>query len=252
MEVPVVSSHALESITLRYNRRGIATEPRGRGLRPDRPCGGSLMVGAADGHVTIHPSVLYVGTPVILVCTQNADGSANLAPASSYWALGQMLVVGLEADGQSAANVLARPELTVSFPSPEHWRAVEAIGDVTGRSPVPDGKRDRYRHEPDKFALAGLTPEPSEVVSPPRVAECALQFEATVQRATRGVGEYYLVEAHVERVHAAPPVVVPGTDHVDPRAWQPLIYTFRHYYALGRELGHRPSSVHAHRDAAQV
>ena len=108
-------------------------------------------------HVTIHPSVLYVGTPVILVGTQNPDGSANLAPASSYWALGQMLALGLEADGQSVANVLERPELTVSFPSPELWRSVEALGDVTGRSPVPDGKAARYQHAGDKFALAGLT-----------------------------------------------------------------------------------------------
>lgn len=210
------------------------------------------MASALDGHLVIHPNVLYVGTPVILVCTQNPDGTANLAPASSYWALGQMLVIGLESDGQSAANILARPELTVNFPSPEHWRAIEAIADVTGRSPVPEAKAARYRHEPDKFALAGFTAEPSEVVAPPKVAQCDLQFEATVRRATRGVGEYYLVEAHVERVHASPSVVVPGTDHVDPRGWQPLIYSFRHYFALGSELGHRPGSALAASDARRA
>ena len=109
-------------------------------------------------HVTIHPSVLYVGTPVILVGTQNPDGSANLAPASSYWALGQMLALGLEADGQSVANVLERPELTVSFPSPELWRSVEALGDVTGRSPVPDGKAARFivTHEGDAMGPEGV------------------------------------------------------------------------------------------------
>ncbi len=205
----------------------------------------------ADGHVTIHPSVLYVGTPVLLVCTQNADGSANLAPASSYWALVQMLVIGLEADGQSIANLLERPELTVNFPSPEHWRAVEALGDVTGKLPVPEAKAVRYLHHADKFALAGLNAQPSAVVAPPRVAECALQFEATVKQATKGVEDYYLVEAHVERVHAAPYLVVEGTDHVDPSAWQPLIYTFRHYFALGRELGQRPSSSLAALDTTQ-
>lgn len=209
------------------------------------------MNSTANEHVTIRPSVLYVGTPVILVCTQNADGSANLAPASSYWALGQMLVIGLEADGQSIANLLERPELTVNFPSPEHWRAVEALGDVTGKSPVPEPKASRYRHEADKFALAGLTAEPSEIVAPPRIAECALQFEATVKRATQGLGNYYMVEAEVERVHAAPSIVVEGTDHVNPRAWQPLIYTFRHYFALGRELGYRPSSALAALDPRQ-
>lgn len=209
------------------------------------------MNSTANGHVTIQPNVLYVGTPVILVCTQNADGSANLAPASSYWALGQMLVIGLEADGQSITNLLERPELTVNFPSPEHWRSVEAIGDVTGKEIVPESKSARYRHHADKFALAGLSAEPSEIVAPPRVAQCALQFEATVKRATQGVGNYYMVEAQVERVHAAPAIVVDGTEHVNPRSWQPLIYTFRHYFALGRELGHRPSSALAALDAKQ-
>lgn len=209
------------------------------------------MNSTAGGRVTIRPSVLYVGTPVILVCTQNADGSANLAPASSYWALGQMLVIGLEADGQSIANLMERPELTVNFPSPEHWSSVEAMGDVTGMAIVPASKSARYRHHADKFALAGLTAEPSEIVAPPRVAECSLQFEATVKRATRGVGDYFMVEAQVERVHAAPEIVVDGTDHVNPRTWQPLIYAFRHYFALGRELGHRPSSALAAPDPRQ-
>src|SRR5660398_235827 len=51
-------------------------------------------------------------------------------------------------------------------------------------------------------------------------------------RATKGVGNYFMVEAHVERVHAAPAIVVDGTDHVNPRSWQPLIYAFRHYFEL--------------------
>jgi hypothetical protein len=29
-----------------------------------------------------------------------------------------------------------------------------------------------------------------------------------------------------------------GTQHIDPVAWSPLIYNFRHYFGLGPELGH--------------
>lgn len=203
---------------------------------------GSAADAMTGTHLTIRPAILYTGTPVVLVATRNPDGSANLAPASSYWALGRMLVIGLETDGQSAANVLAHPELTVSFPSPGLWRAVEAIANVTGRSPVPEVKAARYRHEPDKFALAGLTPQPSELVTPPRVAECALQVEAVVRQADRGVGDYLVVQAEAVRVHAAPEIVVPGTDHVDPRTWRPIVYSFRHYYGLGEEVGRRPTS----------
>jgi hypothetical protein len=40
----------------------------------------------------------------------------------------------------------------------------------------------------------------------------------------------------VLRVHVRKDLVVQG-NHVDPERWQPLIYNFRHYYGLGRELG---------------
>ena len=200
------------------------------------------MTDARPDHLVIRPAILYTGTPVMLIASRNPDGTDNLAAASSYWALGPMLVIGLEGGGQTIDNVLATGELTVSFPQPSLWRAVEAIGDTTGKDPVPEGKRPRYRHVADKFAAAGLTPQPSEAVAPPRVAECALQLEAVVRRATPGVGDYHMVEAEVVRVHAAPEIVVPGTDHIDPRAWQPTIYSFRHYFGLGAEHGFRPTS----------
>lgn len=193
-------------------------------------------------HITIKPSVLYVGTPVMLLCTENADGSPNLSPASSYWALEQMLVLGLLADGQTVANLMARPGLTVNFPSPTLWQHIESIADTTGVNPVPAAKSAKYEHAKDKFALTGLTPQASDLVIPPRVEECALQFEAEVRRATPGLGDYYMVEAEVVRVHASPGIVVPGTNYVDPGAWEPTIYSFRHYFGLGAEHGFRPTS----------
>lgn len=193
-------------------------------------------------HIDIRPSVLYVGTPVMLIASVNADGSPNLAPASSYWALGWMLVLGLENDGQTIRNVRERLELTVSFPSPALWPAVEAIADTTGMAEVPPAKAAGHRHVADKFAAAGLTPQASQHVAPPRVAECALQLEARVLRVTDGLGDYAIVEAEVQAVHADPAIVAPGTDHIDPRRWEPTIYSFRHYFGIGAEHGHRPTS----------
>ena len=190
-------------------------------------------------HVVIEPRVLYVGTPVMLLGTQNADGSANLAPASSYWALGRMVCLGIENDGRTIENLAARPEITVNFPPPTLWQAVERIADTTGASPVPAAKQPRYAHVPDKFERAGLTPQPSDLVAPPRVAECLLQFEAVVRRDTPGLGDYHLVEAEVLRVHAAPSIL-DADGRLDPAAWEPTIYSFRHYHALGPEHGRRP------------
>lgn len=195
-----------------------------------------------DVRRVIRPKILYVGTPVFLVASENPDGTANLAPASSYWALGQMLVLGLETDGQTIENLRRLPQLTVNFPSGSHWEAVERLAALTARRPVPPAKAERYRHEPEKFAAAGLTAEASDLVAPPRVQECALQFEAEVRRMTPGWSDdYALVEAEVVRVHAAPGIVADG-DHIDPRAWQPLIYSFKHYFDLGEELGWTRSS----------
>jgi flavin reductase (DIM6/NTAB) family NADH-FMN oxidoreductase RutF len=201
----------------------------------------------AAQHLVIKPNVLYVGTPVMLLCTENADGSSNMSAASSYWALEQMLVLGLLADGQTIANLHERPGLTVNFPGPDLWRHVEFIADTTGADPVPEAKSSRYVHESDKFGRAGLTPQASEIVLPPRIQECALQFEAEVRRATPGLGDYYLVEAEVVRVHASADIVVPGTNHIDPRAWEPTIYSFRHYFGLGVEHGFRSTSDTASR-----
>ncbi|MGI8308307.1 hypothetical protein [Saccharopolyspora hattusasensis] len=40
--------------------------------------------------MTIAPSILYFGTPVVLLSTENSDGTANLAPMSSAWAHDQL------------------------------------------------------------------------------------------------------------------------------------------------------------------
>ncbi|QMU72904.1 flavin reductase family protein [Streptacidiphilus sp. P02-A3a] len=190
-------------------------------------------------HVSISPSVLYFGTPVVLLSTENEDGSANLAPMSSAWALGQVVVLGLGTEGQTARNLRSRPELVISLPAPEQWPAVERLAPLTGRSPVPAAKAAVFRFEPDKFAAAGLRAEPSELVRPPRVAECPIQLEARAARVrTDASGDFLIIEARVLRVHADPRLVVPGTEHIDPAGWSPLIYNFRHYFGLGPELGH--------------
>jgi flavin reductase (DIM6/NTAB) family NADH-FMN oxidoreductase RutF len=201
--------------------------------------GMTSAVEAKSDHLAIEPTILYFGTPVVLLSTENDDGSANLAPISSAWALGYTIVMGLGAEGQSAYNLARRPQIVINVPGPHLWRQIEALAMVTGRFPVPEGKPAGMRYEPDKFGVSGFTAQESEVVSPPRVAECGLQFEATVARSLPDMTEDFLiVEAQVLRVHADPAIVIPGTNHVEPAAWSPLIYNFRHYFGLGAELGH--------------
>lgn len=189
-------------------------------------------------HLTIAPSILYAGTPVALLTTDNGDGTFNLAPMSSAWALDDVVVLGLGADGRTGTNLRSRSELVINYPSPAQWEAVERLAALSGSNPLPEHKRARFRYEPRKFEAAGLTAQKSELVAPPRVAECPLQFEAVaVSTELDAGGNFMVVQAKVLRVHAATTIVVPGTSYVDPRAWSPLIYNFRHYFGLGAQLG---------------
>lgn len=187
----------------------------------------------------ISPRILYFGTPVVLLTTENVDGTANLAPISSAWALGHIVVLGLGPDGHTARNLAERPDLVINVPGPELCPAVERLAPLTGADPVPEHKQHNYRHERDKFAAAGLRAVRSTTVRPPGVAECPLQLEARAEHvAPDASGEFLIVQARVVTVHADPDIVVPGTQHIDPRRWSPLIYNFRHYFGLGPQLGH--------------
>jgi flavin reductase (DIM6/NTAB) family NADH-FMN oxidoreductase RutF len=190
---------------------------------------------------TIEPKILYFGNPVALISSLNEDGTPNLAPISSFWALGWTMVLGLSRDTKTLENLEKNPECVVNIPSPELWRNVELLAPLTGLNPVPEAKAAKFRYEPDKFRAAGFTTLASKVVAPPRVKECPAQLEATV-RSIHELGRESVhrdaaaVEVEILRVHLRKDLILHG-NHVDPLRWQPLIYNFRHYFGLGEELG---------------
>jgi flavin reductase (DIM6/NTAB) family NADH-FMN oxidoreductase RutF len=190
-------------------------------------------------HRRIEPAILYFGTPVVLIASLNEDGSANLAPMSSAWALGRTVMLGLGVSGKTLENLQRERECTINLPESGLWHNVEQLAPLTGRNPVPEQKSAQFQFESEKFEAAGLTPQASEMVGPPRVLECRLQLEATIADVNHIGPEKSAaaVEAHVVRVHAAPDLVLPGTNHVDPYSWSPLLYVFRHYVATGEHLG---------------
>jgi flavin reductase (DIM6/NTAB) family NADH-FMN oxidoreductase RutF len=201
---------------------------------------------SAPNNLVIRPSILYFGTPVVLITTRNPDGSANITPMSSAWALADRVVIGLAAGGQGLANLQRERECVLNLAGQDLQENVERMAPTTGRDPVPAWKQAAgYRHEADKFALAGLHALPSHEVAPPRVAECPLQLEARVDLIVErpvdgwrgGADSYAIAELRVIRVHAHEDVVVPGTQHIDPPHYQPLFYLFRHYVGCGAPLG---------------
>lgn len=193
---------------------------------------------------TITPKILYFGNPIALVSSINEDGSPNLAPISSFWALGWTMTLGLLSETKTLQNLEKRPDCVVNVPSPDMWRQVETLAPLTGQNPVPEDKSDKFRFEKDKFAAAGFTPWASETVRASRVKECPVQMEAITRNIYALKGESRLqklgggaaVEVEILRVHVREDFVL-KENYVDPGKWQPLIYNFRHYFGLGEELG---------------
>ena len=140
-------------------------------------------------HRRVEPSILYFGTPVVLISTRNENGSANIAPMSSAFWLGWRCVLGLDGTSKTTENLIRTGECVLNLPSEQNVGCADRLAYLTGSYPVPAGKLARgYRHEANKFEAAGLTQVPAETVSAPRAMECPIQMEA-VLAAKHGLGE---------------------------------------------------------------
>jgi flavin reductase (DIM6/NTAB) family NADH-FMN oxidoreductase RutF len=201
-------------------------------------------------HRSINPAILYFGTPVVLVSTLNEDGSANLAPMSSAWWLGWSCLLGFGRRSQTPQNLLRTGECVLNLPSADLVDAVDRLARTTGSNPVPAHKVAMgYRHVRDRFALAGLTPDASVDVAPPRARECPVQLEARLS-ATHGIADgiaadrdkLVAIEVAIVRVHVDERLLLEGhADRVDPERWRPLIMSFCQFYGTGARL--RPSTL---------
>ncbi|MFB8279234.1 flavin reductase family protein [Nocardia colli] len=190
-------------------------------------------------HRVVDLKVLYFGTPVVLIGTRNPDGTANLAPMSSAWWLGDQCMLGMNTGSQTSRNMVRERECVLNLPSSGLVAAVDRLALLTG-SPVmsPHKIEKRYRYEPDKFAAAGLTQLPADLVAAPRVAECPIQLECELLSAEPfGIDTGAIAHTvRVLRAHVAEELIIPGTAHVDPAGWDPLIMKFCQYFGEGAQL----------------
>jgi flavin reductase (DIM6/NTAB) family NADH-FMN oxidoreductase RutF len=200
-------------------------------------------MGSKINFKAIDPKILYFGTPVALITTNNEQGRTNIGPMSSVWALGWTVMLGLECASKTYQNLITQKECVINFPPAGLFDRVEKIADLTGANPIPDYKKGRYKYDEDKFASGGFTKLKSEQVQPPRIAECQLQLEAVLKNVLKidddpkEAAGIAAVEVRIVKVYADERLIVEDK-HIDPGKWNPLIYNFRHYYGLGdNELG---------------
>ena len=190
-------------------------------------------------HRVIEPKILYFGTPVVLISTLNEDGSANLAPMSSAWWLGQSCMLGLGQSSKTVENLRRHPQLVLNLPSADMVETVDRLALTTGKDPMPEYKTCiGFKREPHKFSHANLTALPSELVTPPRVLECPVQLEAIVHEMRDFEGNHALaIEDRIVRVHVDELLLnADKRHHIDADKWRPLIMSFCEFYGLGEQL----------------
>src|SRR3954453_5868908 len=185
----------------------------------------------------ITPKMLYFGTPVVLVSTENPDGTTNIAPMSSAWWVGHTAMLGMSAQSQTVRNLVSRPRCVLNLVDADAVGAVDRLALLTGRREVPDYKVARgYRYEADKFEAAGLTPTVFPDGGPHGVAECLIQLVGemrAVHEIDAADAGLRALEVQIQQVHVDESLLLDRTDHFDALAWDPLIMKFTEYFAGG-------------------
>ncbi len=196
---------------------------------------------AKPAHSIISPAILYWGTPVVLISSENEDSSTNIAPMSSAWWLGHSCMLGLDASSKSTQNILRTKQCVLNLVDDSMVAHVNALAGTTGSDPVPDSKLPRgYKSVKDKWARAGLTPEPSDFIRPSRIAECPVQMECELVQSHNLredlpdlAGFALAIEVRVLRIHVFEHLRMDGyPNRVDPDKWQPMIMSFQELYGL--------------------
>jgi flavin reductase (DIM6/NTAB) family NADH-FMN oxidoreductase RutF len=166
---------------------------------------------------------IIVPRPVALVSTVDRDGVANLAPFSFFSGVGSnpptvLFCPTLRAPGGAPSKLrsemrkdtLSNVEETGEFVVNVVSEAIAAAANASAAEVPP---------EVDEFVLAGLTPQASEAVRPPRVAESPAQMECKLLQVVytnRAPGGGVVVLGEVVRFHVRESLV--DDFRVDPAA----------------------------------
>jgi len=186
-------------------------------------------------HKTINLPILYFGTPVVLISTLNEDGSTNIAPSSSIWWLGKSCMIGLDGSSKTTENLKRTRECVLNLASANMVEFVNRIANTTGSKTLPLHKRTLgYRYVHNKAEEAQLTTQPATKINPPRITECQVQLEATVERVhpfSDAPIPMFAFELKIQNSHIEEYLLTGDKkQYVDPEKWHPLIMNFRKFY----------------------
>ncbi len=192
-------------------------------------------------HSEISPAILYFGSVVVLITTENEDGTPNIAPMSSAWFIGHRCMLGLDASSKTTVNLQRTKQCVLNLASDSMGEHINALSHTTGTEIVSASKQARgYRHVKDKFTVSGLTPVPSDLVNPPCIEECPVQMEAELadvhvmmKNMPGRTGAVLALEMQILRVHVEDSLRMEGhSNRIDADKWRPMILSFQELYGL--------------------
>lgn len=170
------------------------------------------------------PGTLLAPAPPALVTSGDGERSNVFTAAWTGIACSEppMTYVSIRRERFSHGIISETREFVINLPCEAITRATDLCGVRSGR----DG---------DKFALAGLTREPSHLVAAPTIAECPVALECRV-REIIPLGSHDMFLADIVSVGVDPRFVdEKGALHMEKCGL--LAYAHGAYFGLGKQLG---------------
>ena len=168
-------------------------------------------------------TLLAPAPPALVSCgTMEAHNVLTAAWTGIVCSEPPMTYVSIRPERYSHHMILERGEFVINLPTQAIVRATDLCGVKSGR----DG---------DKFALAGLTAEPSALVAAPGIGECPVSLECRVREVLH-LGSHDMFLSDIVAVDVDPGYVdEKGALHLEKTGL--LAYAHGGYYGLGRQLG---------------
>ena len=128
--------------------------------------------------------------PVVLVCTVNKEGRANVMTASFLMPVSfepKYIAVAISPKRYTFQNLMEVKEMTVNMCDVSMKEAAKICGSYSGR-------------DADKFELAKLTAAKSSKISVPWIKEAPISFECVLE-GMHEYGDHYIVVGRVVEEH---------------------------------------------------
>lgn len=176
---------------------------------------------------SIGPKPVLFPTPVLIVCTYDAQGvpnAMNVAWGGIACSEPPCVAISVRDHRKTYENIMEKKAFTINIPSEKHMKEADYFGIVSGKTE-------------DKFKATGLTPVKSDLVDAPYikeflvVLECALKATHKLGIHTQFIGEIKDIKVEESALNAK--------GFPDPEKMKAFMFdpSTSAYYATGKFLG---------------